>query len=204
MDARIPMSVKPSDIYPAGQSSLWQQFREVRSATEALVTRLAPEDCVIQSMPDASPTRWHLAHVTWFFEHFVLANHLPAYRAYNDKFSFLFNSYYYTVGEMHLRPQRGLLSRPTVAEVMDYRAHVDEQMHELLTTEVSDELTFLVQLGLNHEQQHQELILTDIKHVFSHNPLYPSLGPLPEPPERQRAGDDVRGRRRGRCRYRCL
>ncbi len=179
------MSVKPSEIGAASPPTLWQEYLAVRSATEALVESLAPEDCVIQSMPDASPTRWHLAHVSWFFEHFILANHLPAYQAYNDKFSYLFNSYYYTVGEMHLRPQRGLLSRPTVAEVMDYRTYIDEHMHTLLAGEVSDEVGFIVRLGLNHEQQHQELILTDIKHVFSHNPLYPSLRPLPQPPERR-------------------
>ena len=176
------MSVNPSEIGGSNLPSLRQQYHAARKATEALVETLAPEDCVIQSMPDVSPTRWHLAHVTWFFEHFVLGNHLPGYRVFNDKFSYLFNSYYYTVGEMHLRPQRGFLSRPTVAEVMDYRRHVDRHMEELLHNAASDELAFLVTLGINHEQQHQELILTDIKHVFSHNPLYPALRePLAKP-----------------------
>ncbi|NNF51364.1 MAG: ergothioneine biosynthesis protein EgtB [Gammaproteobacteria bacterium] len=169
------MSTKSSEISGNELSSLRQKFSAARKATESLVATLKPEDCVIQTMPDVSPTRWHLAHVTWFFEHFILCNHLPGYRIFNDKFSYLFNSYYYTVGEMHLRPERGFLSRPTVAEVMDYRHHVDRHMETLLAREPDNELAFLVTLGINHEQQHQELILTDIKHVFSHNPLYPAL-----------------------------
>ncbi len=182
------MSTRVSEINHGSLPSLWQQYLAARSATEALVETLVPEDCVIQTMPDVSPTRWHLAHVTWFFEHFILSNHLPGYRVFNDKFSYLFNSYYYTVGEMHLRPERGFLSRPTVTEIMAYRQHVDAHMKELLDGENGDELAFLVTLGINHEQQHQELILTDIKHVFSHNPLHPALRkPLDKP--RVRAGE---------------
>ncbi len=167
------------------ESSLAGRYARVRAATEALTATLEPEDCVIQTMADVSPTRWHLAHVTWFFEHFILGNHLPGYQVFNQQYSYLFNSYYYTVGEMHLRPQRGFLSRPTVAEVMAYRQHVDAHMQTLLDGGVSDELAFLVTLGINHEQQHQELILTDIKHVFSHNPLKPALrDPVSQPQTR--------------------
>lgn len=175
------MSVKPSEISLPDVATLWERYESVRTATESLVENLAPEDCVIQTMPDVSPTRWHLAHVTWFFEHFILANHVPRYQAFNENFGYLFNSYYYSVGEMHLRPQRGFLSRPTVAEIMDYRSYVDQHMHKLLQSEQGTDLAAVVTLGINHEQQHQELIVTDIKHVFSHNPLYPALVAQSEP-----------------------
>lgn len=175
------MSVKPSEISLPDVGTLWERYESVRTATESLVENLAPEDCVIQTMPDVSPTRWHLAHVTWFFEHFILANHVPRYQAFNEDFGYLFNSYYYSVGEMHLRPQRGFLSRPTVAEIMDYRSYVDQHMHKLLQSEQGTDLAAVVTLGINHEQQHQELIVTDIKHVFSHNPLYPALVAQSEP-----------------------
>lgn len=175
------MSVKPSEISLPDVGTLWERYESVRTATESLVENLAPEDCVIQTMPDVSPTRWHLAHVTWFFEHFILANHVPRYQAFNENFGYLFNSYYYSVGEMHLRPQRGFLSRPTVAEIMDYRSYVDQHMHKLLQSEQGTDLAAVVTLGINHEQQHQELIVTDIKHVFSHNPLYPALVAQSEP-----------------------
>jgi len=155
--------------------SLIDQYREVRSATAALCEPLAPEDCVIQSMPDASPTKWHLAHTSWFFEEFVLRAHARDYRSYDDAFSYLFNSYYEAVGPRHERPHRGLLSRPTVQQTFAYRAYVDEQMLELLNGggETSD-LARIVTLGLHHEQQHQELLLTDIKHALSCNPLLPA------------------------------
>ena len=129
----------------------------------------------MQSMPDVSPTKWHLAHTTWFFENFLLVPHAPGYRVYHEQYHYLFNSYYYTVGQMHLRPQRGLLTRPTVAEVFAYRDHVDTRMERLLDDMAGDAaLDQLVTLGLNHEQQHQELMLTDIKHVLSVNPLQPA------------------------------
>ncbi len=175
------MSARPESVAQAPDRPLGEGYREVRAATESLCANLAPEDCVIQTMPDVSPTRWHLAHVTWFFEHFVLTPHKQGYQVFNEQFGYLFNSYYYTVGEMHLRPERGFLSRPTVAEVMAYRRHVDEQLLQLLNDSQDDELTELVTLGLHHEQQHQELILTDIKHVFSHNPLYPALRDIKPP-----------------------
>jgi ergothioneine biosynthesis protein EgtB len=156
-------------------SSLSEAYREVRGATAALCEPLAQEDFVIQSMPDASPTKWHLAHTSWFFEQFVLQAHAPDYRFYDDAFRFLFNSYYESVGPRHERPHRGLLSRPTVQQTFAYRAHVDEQMGRLLSRgHHSDDLSRLVTLGLHHEQQHQELLLTDIKHALSCNPLLPA------------------------------
>jgi len=141
-----------------------------------LCSSLAPEDTVVQSMPDVSPTKWHLAHVTWFFERFVLEVFGTSYKRLHDQYDFIFNSYYYSAGQMHARPQRGLLSRPTLAEISDYRAHVDDALQELLQ-QCGDnaELSERVVLGLNHEQQHQELLLTDIKHVFAQNPLLPAV-----------------------------
>ena len=154
---------------------LTDRYRRVRATTLTLIEALQPEDTVVQSMPDVSPTKWHLAHVTWFFERFVLQSHATNYRLFDEQFDYLFNSYYYTVGSMHARPNRGLLSRPTLARVLDYRAHVDAAMHKLLSNRGADEtMSQLTTLGLNHEQQHQELILTDIKHVFSCNPMKPA------------------------------
>lgn len=151
-------------------------FKRVRATTLALCATLAPEDTVAQSMPDASPTKWHLAHTTWFFEQFVLAYFDPAYRRFHSGWDFLFNSYYQTVGPMHARPQRGLLTRPTLEEIVAYRAHVDAAVVALLQARAGDtELEARVTLGLNHEQQHQELLLTDIQHLFSLNPLQPAF-----------------------------
>jgi ergothioneine biosynthesis protein EgtB len=159
-------------------------YQRVRGLSESLAAKLTLEDQVVQTMPDVSPTKWHLAHVTWFFEHFVLQPHLPGYRVFDDAWHYLFNSYYYTVGQMHARPARGLLSRPTVEEILRYRAHVDAAMQRLLPRAEGDPaLGFLVTLGLNHEQQHQELLLTDIKHVLWTNPLGPAYDEaLPPPP----------------------
>lgn len=126
-------------------------------------------------MPDTSPTKWHLAHITWFFERFVLSKYADDYQAFNDDFHFLFNSYYYSVGQMHARPRRGLLSRPTFAEVLEYRAHVDAAVLALLEQRDDQELLDRITLGLHHEQQHQELLLTDIKHVLSCNPTHPAM-----------------------------
>ena len=151
------------------------RYKRIRATTLSLCAELQPEDTVVQSMPDVSPTKWHLAHITWFFERFVLEPHLPGYRRYDEQFHFLFNSYYYSVGQMHSRSRRGLLSRPTLAEVLAYRAHVDAAVDRLLAIKPEDvDLTALIELGLNHEQQHQELLLTDIKHVLSCNPLLPA------------------------------
>ncbi|NND45803.1 MAG: ergothioneine biosynthesis protein EgtB [Xanthomonadales bacterium] len=157
-----------------GAASLLQRYRDVRAATLDLAAPLSPEDMGLQSMPDASPTRWHLAHTTWFFENFVLARE-DGHRPYREGWDYLFNSYYYTVGDMFERPQRGLLSRPGVDEILAWRAHVDERMAALIEASGdAEETTLLVELGLNHEQQHQELILTDIKHALSLNPLKPA------------------------------
>ena len=165
----------PAPSKDVGRSALSDRFREVRQATAALCEPLSPEDFVIQSMPDASPTKWHLAHSSWFFEEFVLQTHVPDYRFYDDAFRFLFNSYYESVGPRHERPHRGLLSRPTVEQTFAYRAHVDEQMTQLLSAGApSVDLSRIVTLGLHHEQQHQELLLTDIKHALSCNPLLPA------------------------------
>ncbi len=154
--------------------SLLQRYQRVRQASLKLSEPLGPEDMMIQSMPDASPTRWHLAHTSWFFEQFLLSAQ-DNFKAFREGWDFLFNSYYYTVGEMYKRPQRGLLSRPTVQEIMEYRAHIDLQMGELIAaSDQQEEFAVLVTLGLNHEQQHQELMLTDIKHAFSLNPLKPA------------------------------
>jgi ergothioneine biosynthesis protein EgtB len=159
-------------------------YRRVRDATLALCGTLAPEDTVAQSMPDASPAKWHLAHTTWFFEQFLLAHFDPGYRRFCDGWDFLFNSYYQSVGPMHSRPRRGLLTRPTLGEVVDYRTHVDEAMHALLQRHGNDrELQARVVLGLNHEQQHQELLLTDIQHLFSLNPLQPAFRKIPQLPQ---------------------
>ena len=178
MDSRVQsMRNEPPD-------SLLAQYETVRSLTVGLTGTLLAEDTVVQTMPDVSPTNWHLAHVTWFFEHFILEPHIPDYRRYDDDFDFLFNSYYHTAGQMHARPSRGLLSRPALVEILDYRKYVDHAMYRLLEDRRSeDPISFLTTLGLNHEQQHQELLLTDIKHVFSCNPMRPAVNPaLPRPP----------------------
>jgi len=157
---------------------LLQRYREIRQLSETLCDTLEPEDCCIQSMPDVSPTRWHLAHTTWFFESFVLSK-LPNYSPAADQYAYLFNSYYNAVGEQFPRDRRGLLSRPTVEDVFGYRRSIDHRMRILLEegTPPDLELNGILELGLHHEQQHQELILTDIKHVFSCNPLFPTYRP---------------------------
>ena len=165
----------PPGIAAERDMSLTSTYGQIRSRSVALCSPLAAEDMVVQSMPDTSPSKWHLAHVSWFFERFILSQHVNDYQTFNPNFDFLFNSYYFTVGQMHLRPRRGLLSRPTVSEVLEYRLHVDENMQALLERHSGDpDLAFLVTLGLNHEQQHQELMLTDIKHMLAQNPLNPT------------------------------
>lgn len=153
------------------------RFAEVRRLTERLRDPLSIEDCVIQSMPDVSPTKWHLAHTTWFFENFVCKRVIPGYQVFHPGYDFLFNSYYNSEGPQFPRPQRGLLSRPTVKEVEEYRAHVDARMIGYLESTgqaAPPGVAAVIELGLNHEQQHQELMLTDIKHVLSLNPLRPA------------------------------
>ena len=164
------------------------RYATVRAATEALVHGLGAEDCALQSMPDASPVKWHLAHTTWFFETFVLERALPDFRPFDPAFRVLFNSYYHAVGDRHPRPERGLLSRPTLEAVRAYRRQVDEALGRLLEDGALDPaLSALVELGTHHEQQHQELILTDLKHLLSRNPLRPAFQkPWPLTPVRPR------------------
>jgi ergothioneine biosynthesis protein EgtB len=157
-------------------ASLRTLYSTVRAETERRADPLSPEDQQVQSMPDCSPAKWHRAHTSWFFETFVLAGK-SGYGPFDPSYGYLFNSYYEAVGPRHPRPQRGLLSRPSVDEVVRYRAHVDNEMERLLAHEVTPETAFLVELGLQHEQQHQELLLTDIKHAFWSNPLHPAYRP---------------------------
>jgi ergothioneine biosynthesis protein EgtB len=159
-----------------------ERYCAVRAATERLAAPLSAEDCAVQSMPDASPVKWHLAHTTWFFETFVLeaaAADDPAWRPFHPAFRVLFNSYYESVGAQHPRDRRGLLTRPSLAEVLAYRAHVDAALLRLLGDGVGEELARVVEIGLHHEQQHQELILTDVKHLLGSNPLRPAYAPAP-------------------------
>jgi ergothioneine biosynthesis protein EgtB len=161
---------------------LIERYQQVRGFTEVLCLPLKTEDYVIQSMPDCSPTKWHLAHVSWFFETFLLKPSVAEYASPNPAYAYLFNSYYNAAGDRYPRPQRGLVSRPTVEETYTYRAHVDEQVLDLL--ECADEQAMLtiapiVTLGLHHEQQHQELLVTDLKHMLSHNPLHPVYAEQP-------------------------
>ena len=158
---------------PRGQRS--ETYLSIRGATRALAAPLSVEDCAVQSMPDASPVKWHLAHTTWFFETFVLVPHQPGYHAFAPEYQVLFNSYYNSVGDRYPRPERGLLSRPGLEEVFAYRRHVDEAVLGLLAADrLPAEAGGLIELGLHHEQQHQELILTDAKHLLSRNPLKPA------------------------------
>jgi ergothioneine biosynthesis protein EgtB len=167
---------RPSLAESVSKYALVERYQQIRRFTEQLCEPLAVEDYVIQSMPDVSPTKWHLAHVSWFWETFLLSAALPDYRSFHPEYAYLFNSYYNTLGQRHCRPKRGLISRPTVKETYAYRHYVDERMLELF--EKLDEgkllqLVPMITLGLHHEQQHQELLLTDIKHVLSCNPLNP-------------------------------
>src|SRR5215475_9264959 len=155
-------------------------FRIVRAETERRAASLSPEDQVVQSMPDASPIKWHRAHTTWFFEQFVLGPHAPSYRVYDPRFAFLFNSYYVAAGPRHTRANRGLLTRPDAADVTRYRAVVEAAIMNLLADAAPaalSEIVPLIELGLHHEQQHQELMLTDIMHAFSENPIAPVYDP---------------------------
>ena len=159
----------------SSSADLQHKYRDVRSLSEQLSSRLTPEDQQVQSMPDVSPTKWHLAHITWFFETFILKPNAEGYKEFDPDYCYLFNSYYEAVGPRHLRAERGLLTRPALDEVMQYRAHVDDAMDAFLAHGISDAaLLSLFELGLHHEQQHQELMLMDIKHVLSCNPLAPA------------------------------
>ena len=162
---------------------LAERFRAVREATLELAAPLAIEDQVVQPSAETSPTKWHLGHTTWFFERFVLRAHHSAYEPVDDRYDRVFNSYYYTVGDMHPRTERGNLSRPTLTQIHDYRCRVDDAMLDLLASRPDDaELAAIVELGLNHEEQHQELLLTDAKQVLFANPIEAVYHRSPVPP----------------------
>lgn len=171
-----PAASMRAGVASSRREALLARFHAVRNFTNALVHGLAPEDCVVQSMPDVSPTKWHLAHTTWFFETFVLKKWVTGFRAVNPQYAFLFNSYYNAAGDMHRRDLRGLISRPTVDETRAYRSAIDDEIENLLTSAdetLLNEIEPVVILGIHHEQQHQELLITDIKHVLAQNPLHP-------------------------------
>jgi ergothioneine biosynthesis protein EgtB len=173
-DVAARQSAEPSI---ADRTKLREAFRMVRSETERRAAPLSPEDQVVQSMPDASPTKWHRAHTTWFLEQFLLVPYLEGYPVFDERFAFLFNSYYVAAGPRHDRPKRGLLTRPSASEVASYRAHVDAAIDRLIRDANSETYAIiapLIELALNHEQQHQELMLTDILHAFAQNPSDPA------------------------------
>ncbi|MEM8874905.1 MAG: ergothioneine biosynthesis protein EgtB [Planctomycetota bacterium] len=177
-----PTDARPVDGGTPPDTDFKTRYTTVRKATTDFCEPLCPEDFVVQTMQDVSPTKWHLAHTSWFFETFLLSPHLPGYREKHPLYNYLFNSYYVSVGDRHCRIARGNISRPTVDEVFEYRRYVDEHMHRLIDAGLTDETAALVELGLHHEQQHQELMVTDLKHVLSANPLYPVYRELADPP----------------------
>ena len=173
-----PTFTAPSPNDPRIASrDLWREaFRAVRAETERRAAPLCAEDQTVHSMPDASPAKWHRAHSTWFFEQFLLIAHLPGYRVFDERFAYLFNSYYVAAGPRHARPRRGLLTRPDCEQIAAYRAHVDAAVEHLLAGAKNSELSQILrilEIGLHHEQQHQELLLTDILHAFAGNPISP-------------------------------
>ncbi len=172
-----------SGIYPhqAATPVNTGRYADIRAHTERLAANLSPEDQCVQSMPDASPVKWHRAHTTWFFEQFVLCPFAPGYRVFDTDFAYLFNSYYEAVGARHPRPMRGLLTRPGVATIAAYRDHVDAAMQHLLA-ERAEGIEAIVTLGVQHEQQHQELLITDMLHAFAQHPLAPVMLPGWQPP----------------------
>jgi len=183
--ARLPASANTperkvtNDASAAPHGTLLPQFERVRAQSLALIHGLSEADCTPQSMPDASPAKWHLAHTTWFFEVFALERFEPGFRPFHPAYRMLFNSYYNGVGDRHLRAERGLVTRPGLAQVLAYRRDVDDRLQALMLSPALDdsarsELAAVLELGIHHEQQHQELLLTDIKHLFSRNPLLPA------------------------------
>jgi ergothioneine biosynthesis protein EgtB len=169
-------SPRVANTAPAEAGQILARYREIRAFTERLCRNLEPEDCVVQSMPDVSPTKWHLAHTSWFFETFILKVWMPEYEPEIPEYAYLFNSYYNAAGSMHRRDLRGLISRPTLAQTFRFRRSIDEQIGELLEgadEELLGEIEPVFTIGLHHEQQHQELLVTDIKHVLAQNPLHP-------------------------------
>ncbi|MGH7633267.1 MAG: DinB family protein, partial [Gemmatimonadaceae bacterium] len=182
--AGIARNTRAGSEQAARDETGWlERYRAVRAFTHALCAPLVTEDYVVRTMTDVSPTKWHIAHTSWFFETFILTPRVPGYQPLDARYAYLFNSYYVQAGERHCRAQRGFVTRPTVADIYEYRAHVDRAMTPLLArldeTDGDADVRALVELGLNHEQQHQELILTDIKHALWSMPLRPELGASP-------------------------
>src|SRR5579872_1535735 len=173
---RIPMNDLGTVGPATGEAMALQRYSAVRTYTEYLVAALSAEDQCVQSMPDASPAKWHRAHTTWFFEQFILRQFLPNYKVFDAEFCYLFNSYYEAVGPRHPRPNRGLLTRPSADQVGAYRAHVDAAMMQFLLR-FPEDAEPLIELGLQHEHQHQELMLTDMLHAFAQSPLTPAVLP---------------------------
>jgi ergothioneine biosynthesis protein EgtB len=183
--AAIGQSVAESRSLDASRTGWRDAFRRVRGETERRAAHLSAEDQIVQSMADASPTKWHRAHVTWFFEQFLLVPNEPGYQIFDERFPFLFNSYYVAAGPRHARPQRGLITRPNAEDVTAYRAHVDAAVERLIETVPADkaaQIFLIMEIGLHHEQQHQELLLTDILHAFAQNPTDPIYDPAWQPP----------------------
>jgi ergothioneine biosynthesis protein EgtB len=184
-----PTGAGPEAVLEAASAedsrSYWlQAYRGVRAETERRAALLSAEDQVVQSMPDASPTKWHRAHVSWFFEQFLLRPHAKDYRAFDERFAYLYNSYYVSAGPRHARPQRGLITRPSADEVTAYRRHVDDAVIRLVESANNlAELAPIIEIGLHHEQQHQELLLTDILHAFSLNETHPAYDPQWQSPQ---------------------
>src|SRR6185312_6601804 len=168
------LTFPPASAEERALESLASQYVSVRQQTDALTAPLTAEDLMVQSCPEASPAKWHLAHTSWFFETFILSSHLAGYRPFLPQFRDLFNSYYNAVGQQPEKSLRNTFSRPSLEDVRKYRAHVDEHMLKLIQPTVPESLRKLIVLGLNHEQQHQELLVTDIKHAFWSNPLRPA------------------------------
>jgi len=199
MMSRPNVRLRESTIEPAvvadppGEARrFWRDaFTAVRGETERRTAPLSAEDQVVQSMPDTSPAKWHRAHVTWFFEQFLLRQFAPAYGPFDERFAYLFNSYYVAAGPRHARPQRGLITRPGVAETTAYRAHVDAAVTKLIEICADPTRIFpIVEIGLHHEQQHQELMLTDILHAFAQNPTHPAYDPQWRWPRAHRSASD--------------
>jgi len=192
----MPTRIEPAAVEPAGaghRESLRQRLLDCRACTLGLIEGLSDADVTVQSMDDASPSKWHLAHTTWFFEEFVLGPYAPGYRVMDPRHRFLFNSYYEAVGPRQPRPRRGMLTRPAIGEIVDYRRHVDEALSALLAGPAPPAALGLVELGIQHEQQHQELLLTDLLHLFAQNPLRPAwrTAPVAVSVTRPQAGADA-------------
>src|SRR6202171_3093949 len=173
----VPAAAPKKQSIDEARSAWIEAFRRVRAETEGRAAHLSAEDQIVQSMADASPTKWHRAHVTWFFEQFLLVPNDPDYKIFDERFPFLFNSYYVAAGPRHARPQRGLITRPNGEEVAGYRAYVDaavERRIASVSTKKAEDVFSILEIGLHHEQQHQELLITDMLHAFAQNPTDPA------------------------------